>query len=440
MNLKSEAAFWKSTILLEWNSAEGAFVADSVEWSDQIIISSCSHSSPGTSFYCKKMNRSGHFRLSDFTLWRAVLLIFIWFSAPALFAQTWDDKEYKEPESLNPGMLDTLPIFDPNGIKMVEGYVNAHRLKKAEKLEKGHAYFARIKFDDQQRFISGQTFSLGSYSVVRDRFVGFHTETYEHRYPSEDRVVIDYSNTKELTQYTWFYKDSRLQECRYYRGEYPFLQAFWKWDYSEDTLLLSVTKYDADTIPIYHSSYAHTDFGKVSQIQTTAVEKEVKFAIFEYNEYQQLTSAAYFKSLKKVPRKVYAIRDGVFVRISAGPIEEEKMSAKRWIYRYDEEGRLKETTELNKQGDIEIAESVTYNSAGSITSKHFTDSFGRVRGIYYNLNEDGNLTSIDSKMGSEMYPDRNFTFELDSRGNVVTSYFHSRSWFIRLDFDYEYFE
>lgn len=385
------------------------------------------------------MSRSVYGRPLDLLAKRTLISFFTAFLSSALFAQTWSDSDYKVPSSLNVGMLDTVRIFDPAGVKMVETYVNASRFKKKGKLDKGEAYVGRTKFDEQRRLASHQVFLLGAYSVEADRYIGFHTETYEHRYPSDRELVIDYANTKMLTKYSWFYKDSLLQECRYYQGEYPFLRAFWKWEYSEDSLILAITKFNADTIPIYHSSYSYTDFGKVSQIQTTTVAQKINFVIFEYDQSQQLINRTFFRKLKKVPRDLYAIRDGVFVRKSSRPIEEEKMRADRWTYRYDEMGRLREKTHTNHRGELESRIELTYTSDGRIQSKSFQDGYDRDKFLYYNYSENGELSSIDYRGVTHGNLDTVYTFEYDERGNARRCYYSHGSLDYRFDFDYEYF-
>lgn len=356
-----------------------------------------------------------------------------------LSAQTWDDKDYKVPSSLSVGMMDTVRIFYPEGVKMVETFGGGKRHGKHKKLDRGEAYLGRTKFDEEQRLTSHQQFLRGSYSVENDRFVGFHTETYEHRYPSEEELVIDYANTKELTKYTWFYTDSLLQECRYFQGEYPFLRAFWKWEYTEDSLISSITKFDEDTIPQYLSKYAYTDFGKVSQIQTTTVEKKMNFTIFEYNEDQKLTGRTFFKKLKKVPRDLYSIENGVFVRKSSRAVEEEKIRAVRWTYKYDEQGRLSEKSHFDKWGELDVRIVLSYTSAGRVESKSYLDGFDREKVVYYNYSDGGELTSIDYLGVSDSHPDQLYSFEYDERGNAIRCYFSDRGWRIRLDFEYEYF-
>jgi hypothetical protein len=336
--------------------------------------------------------------------------------------------------------MDSIFIFNPEGISRVEIYGDGSTIMKPEKLRKREHYLGRAELDSEHRVISTEILLPGSYSVVEDRFEGYHSKTYKYRYPSENELVIDYANTRDLTKFAWIYKDSLLQECRYYQGEYPFLQAFWKWTYADDTLLTEVVKYDADTIIIYHSSYTYTDFGKVNQIQTTTAGKKVSFAIYEYNENQRLINASFFKSLKKVPRDYYAIKDGIFVRKSSRPISEENIRADRWIYKYDREGRKVETIQLKKSGDLRYIWLWSYTPDGKIESKSHGDYISMDGTTDYAYNESGQIVSIKYRAYDGTRAVSWYTFEYDERGNVACCFYKGKRGLFRVDFEYDYVE
>lgn len=111
-------------------------------------------------------------------------------------------------------MLDSVFIFKPEGVKLIHTFINGPSFSRKE-IDKGDV----------------------------DDFVGIHAVIYEHYYPTSNKLVIDYANTRMLTKYSWLRKDSILQKCRYFQGKAPRFSAFLKYTYTEDSTLTELIKY-----------------------------------------------------------------------------------------------------------------------------------------------------------------------------------------------------
>lgn len=379
------------------------------------------------------------FKFFTFTPLKTISTFVLVFVSTVLCAQQWEDKTFKKPESLRVGMLDSVFIFRPEGVRLINVYANGSRAMKKE-LKRGDLPISRFKFDEQGRLKSAQVFQLGSYSLTSDRYVGFHTVTYEHTYPSSNETVIHYANTRELTQYRWFYTDSLLQECMYYRGKYPELRAFWKYSYNKDSLLTEITKYNRDTLVEYIHSYSYYDFGKVRQIQATQVGGEISFLLFECDKNHNLSETVFFEKLKHVPEELYDIKDGILVRKKYADPDKVKRGGKRWTYDYNEEGQITGAKEYSKSGKKIRTEVYTYNRDGKIERKHYNDRIDFDGGTVYSYNEVDQVTDLYFLSSPDEGVSESYTFEYDSRGNVVYCRYlnHRKGWNIRLDFEYEY--
>lgn len=357
-----------------------------------------------------------------------------------LYGQIDRDKDYKSPYSFEQAKLDSIRIFEPGDIELIEIYSWRGGYDFEEKQTREHAeLIGRVKFDRAGRITEEELFLPGSYSVNDDRFVGYHMETLEYHYLDDQKTVISYANTAKLKKYSWTFEDSLLQSCHYFRGEKPFLQSFWKWSYNKENFLVEVAKFNYDTTLEYISTYSYDELDRLRQIQTTVPEKGMNFYLFDYQGNR--TNRVFYKSLKKVPREIYTTENGIFVGKTA-PIRGKRRS-EMFSKIYDVNGRVIEKLHYRKSGKLKRRVVIKYHSDGRLNEKDYYDHKNELVGrLTYTYNQELLPTAIEytTERVEKWILGRYYKLKYDDRGNVKNLLFvdNRKSRRIRVDFDYHY--
>jgi hypothetical protein len=179
---------------------------------------------------------------------KMILALFGFFFTSLGYAQTWLDEDFMLPKFMGDPDPEEIFLFGSDNLKSVDiFYVNPLSAGASKDLDKVDKWLlTRSKFDDDGRLVSDQAYTVQSYLLEADLYLGQHTITYTFNYPKEDEMVVSMEDTESLTKFSWIYKDSLLVDCRKFQGAPPQLQLYWTFDYANDTLIQR-RKYNANS-------------------------------------------------------------------------------------------------------------------------------------------------------------------------------------------------
>ena len=354
------------------------------------------------------------------------------FSVFTSFGQTsLYDKHYKAPPSLS------LPELD--SVRAVRIYETSAGAMNRDPIDKPGYLQTQVTFGEEQNILTYEVYNtLGN--DITDAYKFLHGEN------NVIRIKQHYSSSPKY--YEWTMRDTLISEIKLLKGAKQKLKFRWEYTYRDDTVLTSIVKYDKKDNVRYRMDFEYDEENKLTRKTVKERGKPARWLIATYDEQGNLIGYRNDDDRQSRYGSQVSIDRDSSDQITAINMKSRSGTNDRWVYEYNEDGKILKATLLNadaalsqsKWGEEKRRMEFTYDAQGN--EVRWTLSEGET----VKQRRDREYDDAGNMISEHFY--RRFLGNLDLKYYVLFQYdegnrltrkdFYSKDYNQRKRWDYEY--